>query len=120
MTTPTTTELLLVTVIDDASGVEHTTVYVISARTPERAAQVRSGERAKALRAGQTVVNADGSRVWRVREPILGPDFRPIVHADGERVQCQWTEITMAADGERTVRSLRRVWVGYDAAMEGA
>jgi len=73
--------------------------------------------RAKALRAGHTVVNRDGTRAWRVREPILGSDFRPTVHADGERVQCQWTEITMSADGERTTRNLRRVWVGYDAAM---
>ena len=96
------------------------TIHVIIAGSAERVAKVRDEERTKALRAGRTVVGRDGSRVWRVRDPILGADFRPIVHPDGERVRCQWTEVTMSADGERTTRNLRRVWVGYDAALEGA
>lgn len=94
-------------------------IIVAVDRNPATVARMAAEERLKALRAGHTVVNSDGSRVWRVREPILGADFRPVVHEDGERVQCQWTEITMSSDGERTARSLRRCWVGYDAATRG-
>ena len=78
-----------------------------------------NAERNKALRAGHTVINGDGAKVWRDRSIIFGDDRREVWHEDNERIQCQWTEITMTADGERTTRNLRRTWVGYESAWRG-
>ena len=91
--------------------------HIIISKDPVAGAKARDKEISCALRAGRTIVTHDGTRVWRERTPIYGADFREIFHDDGERVRCQWAEITLDPSGNRVTRNLRQVWVGYDAAM---
>ena len=98
---------------------EVATTNIILGLDEGKVGQALDETRNKALRKGHTVVNSDGSRVWRTRSIIYGADHREIFHPDGERVRCQWAEITMTEGGE-TVRNLRCVWVNWDAALEGA
>ena len=68
------------------------------------------------MKGGHMLHRLDGSKVWRCREPLWTPSERHEWHEDGERVRCAWTEITMSADGVRSARHLRRVWVHFDRA----
>jgi len=92
------------------------TIHVIVSKDPATIAKARSEERAKALRRGDAIVEEDGTRIYRTRSIVYGPDHREVFHADGDRVKCQWTETTVRPDGQHSARELRAVWVSWDAA----
>ena len=93
------------------------TIHVIVSRDPATVARVRGERRALALRRGDAIVEEDGTRIYRTRSIVYGPDHREVFHADGDRVKCQWTETTVRPDGSHSDRALRTVWVGFDAAL---
>jgi hypothetical protein len=69
------------------------------------------------LRKGATIHLRGGGRVWRERRArfhIVDGLSRYEWHEDGERVRCDWHEITMTPDGKRSERRLRSVWVQFD------
>ena len=93
----------------------------IVGRDPVAVAKMIKHERALALRRGRTVIEADGTRVFRTREIVYdrsNGSMREIWNEDGERIKCQLYETTQDTDGQCTVRRVRTVWVGYDAAYE--
>ena len=87
----------------------------------EVAAHINTETQKLLSRGGHTLHRTDGGRVWRVREPVVDFSQGPLVytwHDDGERIRCQWMEITMDTSGNRTERKLRSVWVTFDSAFD--
>lgn len=71
--------------------------------------------RRDALKAGNTILEANGSKLWRTTEPIIHPERGGGSalydwHNDGDRVRSERVEYTLPEDGERQRRVLRRVW----------
>jgi len=94
------------------------TSHMVVGGSAADAARAFAREEQKALKAGKTVVHADGRRVWRTRRPVsdaaqTGSD-RYEWHADGNRIRCELREVTLSPDGEQVVRVLRRVWMDFD------
>ena len=78
--------------------------------------EAKKSER-KALAKGHTVHDyLTQTSVWRERRPVMNPDRpgRYVFHEDGQRVRCEWVEISMTADGVESRRVLRRTWVKFD------
>ncbi len=65
----------------------------------------------KAINQGHRVTWPDGSQEWvnvgAVFDPVSKGD---VWHEDGERILCERTRVTVAKDGKRTERKLRRTW----------
>jgi hypothetical protein len=104
---------------DTNTGEEVTQIHITEGGLESAIASVISESNQatrKLLKGGHMLHRLDGSKVWRCREPIWTPGERYEWHEDGERVRCAWTEITMSADGVRSIRDLRRVWVHFDRA----
>lgn len=97
------------------------TTHAIASDCEEWADRALAKAEQEALAAGRVLHLEGGGRRWRVRQPRIdtsSPD-RYEWHEDGERVRCDWYEITTDADGMRTHKLLRAVWVGYEKAIEG-
>ena len=69
----------------------------------------------KALAKGYMVESElTGRTVWRERRRVLGPvgtRGRFVWNDDLDKVQCEWVEHTMEADGTSSTKVLRKVWV---------
>jgi hypothetical protein len=75
-----------------------------------------------ALRNGEILLHTDlTTKTWRTRETCtdwtdgLRPSERYTYNTSG-KVRAEWVEITLTADGTRTKRKLRTVWVSRDNA----
>ena len=95
-----------------ADVVTSTKIVTVCKGTRAEVEAATSKLRARLFRAGHAVIFADGSKVWRTREPAFskgqlgGFDWHP----DGERVRFDVVEIRVSADGERTERVVRSTW----------
>lgn len=96
------------------------TINVIIGRDAEVVAKEAARIERKVLNSGAMITRPNGDRVSRDRReridtrPGVSPGKRNEWHADGDRVRCDWFEVTMTPDGERTERRLRAVWVHFD------
>jgi hypothetical protein len=119
MTTTTTLRDLLrnarkTTVTSESSDtIEHH--IILGGRTAESHAKAVAKERTLALSQGHTVIEADGTRVWRDTQAIHDPAATGSAayqwHDDNERVRCERIEFTLTPDAPRpTRRTLRRCW----------
>jgi len=96
-------------------------ITFVVGRDPAQVAKKREHERSLALRRGETVIEADGSRVWRAREIVYNRSngtMREIWNEAGDRIKCHLYEVTQDADGHESRSRLRVVWVGIDAAYK--
>jgi hypothetical protein len=98
-----------------------TCIHDIGGRDRAVVAKRFKHERTLALRRGETVIEADGSRVWRAREIVYNRSngtMREVWNEAGDRIKCHLYEVTQDADGHESRSRLRVVWVGWDAAYK--
>ena len=71
----------------------------------------------KAIKAGNAVTWADGSKEWITAEAATvpgDPSFSLVFHEDGDRIRIRRFRVTLAPDGELSRRELRSSWRNCD------
>lgn len=91
--------------------------FIISTTNNDEHSAAVKKARAMALSRGETVVNDDGSRVWRETRALFAPEKtgseRYDWHEGGDRVRAERVEITWKPCGARAERRLRKTWVRF-------
>lgn len=75
--------------------------------------------RSNALSSGYTILEQDGTRVWRNRRIDFDANAstesaRYTWHEDGKRVRCAWYECRKLLSGEILERRIRSVWIDFE------
>ena len=92
-------------------------IVVLKGGTTEAHAQKIADLMEELLSAGVCVTKENGDRVWRERVVEVNKG-RYTWHEDGERIRCLWQQVTVCAEGNETRRTLRKVWVGLQNALD--
>ncbi len=77
-----------------------------------------AASRKKALTAGHTILNDDGSHEFISTDADYDENHNEIFHEDGDRIRCT-RFLVRTHNGERTETKIRKVWIDFIRFYEG-